>query len=1420
MTTKTQATGGSSRLFSRCLPWIFILFGILTVIGGFLYDVIFAGIPYQDPTPEMSARYDHHAGIASILRWSGAALCLLGVIGVAMRRNARNSSACLLLLMILYPMDARAQTWSHAPWNDDADSGITSALEYHVAVNTSGEAVSVNGVTFQGDAASGPNFSITGALVGASSGANVTGNSNTLANGFIYGGKPRTVTLKNLTPGSTYQTTFFSFGYDPAGTTRIQTFASEGSSLEVDQNHYGAGSGIRITHEFVATASTKEFSISPAGEGTFHLSAFSNRKVTPATILSFGSNVDGSMAIIGKPEGHTTKIAWTVPYSTNLAALAPTYIVTSGKGAPASGNTPKPDFTAGPVMYTVTDGDVIRNYAVTITKAPPRTACDLTSFNTDLPGSRVAIRSTSPTTGTVVVSVPADTSDTKLAALTPRLTLSTGATCVAPAAPLSLQKPVQYRVTAEDGTTKKDYTVKVVADAEAFRLFVVKTGKTGLANSDYDYLSLIPVSRHINKGAPAIITIANESDLTTNIYLQDFLRRYRPTQIHTVNFDAKIPNFTSTPINASGPLELSVAMATSRWKSSSTVVLVSDTVDATNYPNVLQASSLAAALDAPLIYHSPESGKEERVRNAIRQLGATEVIYVNAAGTKPAMAKRVLTKPETVVNYLAAKKIKVDYFAATNPKDLNLISGAKLSLAAPMIAARRNGIVVPITSYEPVPNSVEMFHYSGYPAIKAELQKLYETIGRHPDYLALVGNATSIPLGYRGPNESAQNYNASPADLDYSNVDSDIFPDIAIGRIMAYDHYDASLLTSRSSTYEHLLDGAWEKTIANVGGQWNSADRNALAANYGFLSTDFIGRLNSIQPVEASLINHNDHSSYHDVGGAFGVDSRNILAPAVILSNGCATAAIDFETLSESHDEATGWKTTDRGSGALVVNQLVKLGAVAFAGSTRVEPGPGKMRSSAMFNALLEGQTLGRGYMAGVDTQSWNGADDQRWNWILLGDPALRIHVPTAPKVEPANHIVSEVSHDTDTLTVHIPKTLFTSEVDRTWCSHWGLTYPQYWGDKAGLYGMDVDRFYLVRFTPPRAVLNIEETDTWPTVKTWVWGDVKLGMMGQPAIDHQQDGTHQLVWAIRANIMDWPTSSSKAPLAELTGSRFKITYDMIPDITSFQVNLPGSSTTIRSLSDTKGEIIVYVPPDTTDAQIATLAPTYTLDYGATCNQPNHAPPFPALRARQRPVSYVVKTDASNKRPAKTYSVSVVRSSFTFTPWTNDDDSGISSNSPYTVAVNLGGGAIKINGVDFEASTHFGQNFSIDGSTAIFNGGQHAITGDGLALGSDFLYDGNPLKITLKNLTRGKTYETSLFSYGYEGSGRTQTFAADGDSCVIDQDAFGEGNGIRIVYRFVATSSNQTITINPVDGAIGTFHLCALANRLVQNPSRK
>jgi hypothetical protein len=64
----------------RFLPPLLIIAGFSLLVGGFIYDVIFAGIPYQDPTPEMSARYRHHANIASVIRWFGVGAFLFGAL--------------------------------------------------------------------------------------------------------------------------------------------------------------------------------------------------------------------------------------------------------------------------------------------------------------------------------------------------------------------------------------------------------------------------------------------------------------------------------------------------------------------------------------------------------------------------------------------------------------------------------------------------------------------------------------------------------------------------------------------------------------------------------------------------------------------------------------------------------------------------------------------------------------------------------------------------------------------------------------------------------------------------------------------------------------------------------------------------------------------------------------------------------------------------------------------------------------------------------------------------------------------------------------------------------------------------------------------------------------------------------------------
>jgi uncharacterized repeat protein (TIGR02543 family) len=92
----------------------------------------------------------------------------------------------------------------------------------------------------------------------------------------------------------------------------------------------------------------------------------------PATITSFGTNVVGSSAVIGLPVAGVATIDWSLPYGTSLVTLAPTFTLSSGVCTDqTSGVIPSPNFSAGPVTYTVTDNttdpDTTTVYTVTAT---------------------------------------------------------------------------------------------------------------------------------------------------------------------------------------------------------------------------------------------------------------------------------------------------------------------------------------------------------------------------------------------------------------------------------------------------------------------------------------------------------------------------------------------------------------------------------------------------------------------------------------------------------------------------------------------------------------------------------------------------------------------------------------------------------------------------------------------------------------------------------------------------------------------------------------------------------------------------------------------------------------------------------------------------------------------------------------------
>ena len=77
----------------RLWPFVLIAAGLLLVVVGFVYDVLFAGIPYQDPTPEMSARCARPASIASTIFWCGAGVFLLGSLSGFVRLFARKAQS-------------------------------------------------------------------------------------------------------------------------------------------------------------------------------------------------------------------------------------------------------------------------------------------------------------------------------------------------------------------------------------------------------------------------------------------------------------------------------------------------------------------------------------------------------------------------------------------------------------------------------------------------------------------------------------------------------------------------------------------------------------------------------------------------------------------------------------------------------------------------------------------------------------------------------------------------------------------------------------------------------------------------------------------------------------------------------------------------------------------------------------------------------------------------------------------------------------------------------------------------------------------------------------------------------------------------------------------------------------------------------
>jgi hypothetical protein len=77
----------------RLWPLPLLMFGLVFLCLGLAYDVMFAGLPYQDPTPELQAGYEFHKGVAALIAQVGLGALALGLFGAVVQALARRTQA-------------------------------------------------------------------------------------------------------------------------------------------------------------------------------------------------------------------------------------------------------------------------------------------------------------------------------------------------------------------------------------------------------------------------------------------------------------------------------------------------------------------------------------------------------------------------------------------------------------------------------------------------------------------------------------------------------------------------------------------------------------------------------------------------------------------------------------------------------------------------------------------------------------------------------------------------------------------------------------------------------------------------------------------------------------------------------------------------------------------------------------------------------------------------------------------------------------------------------------------------------------------------------------------------------------------------------------------------------------------------------
>ena len=400
----------------------------------------------------------------------------------------------------------------------------------------------------------------------------------------------------------------------------------------------------------------------------------------------------------------------------------------------------------------------------------------------------------------------------------------------------------------------------------------------------------------------------------------------------------------------------------------------------------------------------------------------------------------------------------------------------------------------------------------------SDLRGYYRALGAPPEHLCLIGFPDALPqaiIGHGGIVEE------QTSDLPFSNADDDPFAEIGVARVLAESVSFATLYASRVLTYASLLNPEWQDRACQA--RWEST-YGKLFENVGFDASfrHTEENLRWLEPptkgkkgkrsltfeqdspaAHCAILTHTDHSWWHELGHTFGWDAEVLLAPVVVESGGCLTAALDRE--ADDHS---------------VVARLFRKGAVAFSGNSREGCAPQELQRLEFWNGVLSGQTIGQAHRRSINSAlvtilDHHEGDDGAYSYQLhirtqFGDPAFAPRLPGPPRSAPARTTVAG-----DVVTVHAPAQWWPIKmiVPEDWKQWTGKDLFVLRG--AGTYALrqwcaqQYDReetYTTAEFTTRRHVTKIEQLQSPPA---------PLGWRGSFHLDEHADGSRTYRWAVR-----------------------------------------------------------------------------------------------------------------------------------------------------------------------------------------------------------------------------------------------------------------------------------------------------------------